>query len=417
MLHGPEQPLVARDVVHHQRHHFHAQGLPQPARVLAQGGVAGCAAGLGALLAQALHHVVDLVHLLQCLEGGGHGGGEVGAGRLQRGERAGAFELAREALGEVLLRGWCGGWCIGELAQQQAAQAVEREPRVGLRRLWCVFLFLGAEAWRDVAFRGCEIDVLSVGLAHGEAHGADVALPQPFDERQVELAQFVAQGLGQVAHPVVPHLVGGLHLRHHTLQRLQEDLGAQRVVLRADGGQALGRAHEGVEISQRPFYRRSQHLLRTGALDALADLRFIHQFEFVEMDAGQRARGFLLLRDCLVERVAQRGGVALAHHGGQLRQALAGFEHGLVLTGRARHVFARPQRLACGLRDVLHEMPGVGQHVMDQALVQRGAEVGRGGGGADVFRVHHRLDKCAGVRHRMPPAAIRCALAAGKGAG
>ena len=105
-------------------------------------------------------------------------------------------------------------------------------------------------------------------------------------------------------------------MRHHTLQRLQEDLGAQRVVLGADGGQALGRAHEGVEISQRPFYRRSQHLLRTGALDALADLGFVHQFEVVEMDAGQRARGFLLLRDCLVERVAQRGGVALAHHGG-----------------------------------------------------------------------------------------------------
>ena len=101
LLHRPQQPGVARDVVHHQRHHFHAQGLAQPAGVFAgrDGRVAGVA--MSALVAQPLHHVADLVHLLQRLERGGHGGCEVGGGRVEMGELIGAFELACKAVGKI----------------------------------------------------------------------------------------------------------------------------------------------------------------------------------------------------------------------------------------------------------------------------------------------------------------------------
>ncbi|MNV70261.1 hypothetical protein D3C71_1632150 [compost metagenome] len=105
LLHGPQQPGVARDVVHHQRHHFHAQGLAQVADMFAgQGGrvaAPGVGAALGALVAQPLHHVTDLVHLLQSLKRCGHGGCEVGGGRIKMGELAGAFELAGKAFCKV----------------------------------------------------------------------------------------------------------------------------------------------------------------------------------------------------------------------------------------------------------------------------------------------------------------------------
>ncbi|MNV64321.1 hypothetical protein D3C71_1569570 [compost metagenome] len=100
LLHGPQQPAVVRDVIHHQRHHLHAQGFSQPCGMLARRGAGvparSTAVPMGALAAQALHHVADLLHLLQRLESGGHGGCEIGGGRVDVGELIGAFELARK---------------------------------------------------------------------------------------------------------------------------------------------------------------------------------------------------------------------------------------------------------------------------------------------------------------------------------
>ena len=293
----------------------------------------------------------DLVHLLQRLEGGGHGHGEVGGGGVDGGQGSGGVvEFAGEALGKALVRGRVGGrGRLGELAQQQTAQAVEREQRVGGARGGGQ-VRLGGEAGGGAAFGLGDVDVLAVGLAHGIAHG--------------------------------PHLGAGLHLRHHGLQRLQEDFGAERVVLGQHLGQAQGGTHQGVEVGQRAFHGRGQDLAGAGALHAFADLGLIHQLKLVEVDGEQRAGGFLALLGLLVQRLAQRVGVALAHHGGQPRELLPRVEHGLVLARGAGLVLACLQGQARGFDDALHQVPGVRQHVLDEALAEcggRGVLQGHGG--------------------------------------
>ena len=107
LLHRPQQPTIARDVVHHQRHHLHAQGLSQSAGMFARRGcrAALCAAAdlLRALAPQSLHHVADLVHGLQRFEGGGHGGCEVRGGWVDGGKLVGVIELACELVREALV--------------------------------------------------------------------------------------------------------------------------------------------------------------------------------------------------------------------------------------------------------------------------------------------------------------------------
>ena len=323
----------------------------------------------------------DLVHLLQRLEGGGHGHGEVGGGGVDGGQGSGGVvEFAGEALGKALVRGRVGGrGRLGELAQQQTAQAVEREQRVGGARGGGQ-VRLGGEAGGGAAFGLGDVDVLAVGLAHGIAHGPHAALLEAPGQRGVERAQLVAQRLGHLAHPVVPHLGAGLHLRHHGLQRLQEDFGAQRVVLGQHLGQAQGGAHQGVEVGQRAFHGRGQDLAGAGALHAFADLGLIHQLKLVEVDGEQRAGGFLALLGLLVQRLAQRVGVALAHHGGQPRELLPRVEHGLVLARGAGLVLACLQGQARGFDEALHQGPGVRQHVLDEALAECG--------GCGVLRGH-----------------------------
>ena len=101
------------------------------------------------------------------------------------------------------------------------------------------------------------------------------------------------------------------------------------------------------------------------------------------MHGEQRARGFVVvgLRRFLVKRFAQCIGVALSHHRGQPLQLLLGFQHGVVLAGRAGLVQARLQGHARGLRNAVHQRPGLCQNVVDDALEGRGGAAGGRGRG------------------------------------
>ena len=112
-----------------------------------------------------------------------------------------------------------GGRVLAELAQQQAAQAVECEQGVGVA-FRCGQVVVGCKAGGCAAFGGRHVDHLAIGLAHRIAHGLHAAELEPINLRQIEPPQLRAQRLGHGAHPVVPHLRRDLHLRHHGLQRL-----------------------------------------------------------------------------------------------------------------------------------------------------------------------------------------------------
>ena len=149
LLHRPQQPRVARNVVHHQRHHLHAQGLAQALhlRPLRGGGVAVCARRGGrAWRAQALHHLAHLVHLLQRLKRRRHRHRKVSARWVDvRQALCRVFKFPRKPVCKRFLavvgRGmcFCRGGCVIELAQQQAV--------AGQRQQAAVFA-LGDFAWR-----------------------------------------------------------------------------------------------------------------------------------------------------------------------------------------------------------------------------------------------------------------------------
>ena len=97
--------------------------------------VAVCARGCWrAWRAQALHHLAHLVHLLQRLKRSRYRHRKVSGGRVDlRQALCRVFKLPRKPVCKRFLavvgRGtcFCRGGCVIELAQQQAAQAVQRQ--------------------------------------------------------------------------------------------------------------------------------------------------------------------------------------------------------------------------------------------------------------------------------------------------
>ena len=81
-----QQTLVLSDVVNHQHHHLQAQGLPEPIGLLAHPSahaVTGRSAGRVVTRFQALpmldplHHLIDLLHLLERFKRSGYRGMEI----------------------------------------------------------------------------------------------------------------------------------------------------------------------------------------------------------------------------------------------------------------------------------------------------------------------------------------------------